>query len=219
MKTLIKNVHLTEKYGLESSVNILIEDKYIKYVGKDEMAADKVIEGNGNLIVPGFYNAHSHAAMTLFRGFGDDLPLDVWLNTKVFPAEDYLTDEKVYWGSMLACAEMLRGGIVSFSDMYMFMDSVANAVNDTGMKANLARSIVSFDPDLDMKNDFRMNESIEFAKKWHGKNNGKILFCKLFLGLYQSNSHGEWAKKAKKMEPMIGIEPMTYSLRVNCSTD
>lgn len=175
MKTLIKNVHLTEKYGLESSVNILIEDKYIKYVGKDEMAADKVIEGNGNLIVPGFYNAHSHAAMTLFRGFGDDLPLDVWLNTKVFPAEDYLTDEKVYWGSMLACAEMLRGGIVSFSDMYMFMDSVANAVNDTGMKANLARSIVSFDPDLDMKNDFRMNESIEFAKKWHGKNNGKIL--------------------------------------------
>lgn len=175
MKTLIKNVHLTEKYGYEGSVNILIEDKYIKYVGKDDVAADKVIEGNGNLIVPGFYNAHSHAAMTLFRGFGDDLPLDVWLNTKVFPAEDYLTDEKVYWGATLACAEMLRGGIVSFSDMYMFMDSVAGAVNDTGMKANLARSIVSFDPDLDMKNDFRMNESIEFAQKWHGKNDGKIL--------------------------------------------
>lgn len=175
MKTLIKNVHLTEKHGYDSSVNILIEDKYIKYVGKDDVAADKVIEGNGNLIVPGFYNAHSHAAMTLFRGFGDDLPLDVWLNTKVFPAEDYLTDEKVYWGSMLACAEMLRGGIVSFSDMYMFMDSVANAVNDSGMKANLARSIVSFDPDLDMKSDFRMNESIEFANKWHGENGGKIL--------------------------------------------
>ena len=96
MKTLIKNVHLTEKYGFDSSVNILIEDKYIKYVGKEDMATDKVIEGNGNLIVPGFYNAHSHAAMTLFRGFGDDLPLDIWLNTKVFPAEDYLTDEKVY---------------------------------------------------------------------------------------------------------------------------
>ena len=175
MKTLIKNVYLTEKYGLESSVNILIEDKYIKYVGKDDVEADKVIEGNGNLVIPGFYNAHSHAAMTLFRGFGDDLPLDVWLNTKVFPAEDYLTDEKVYWGSTLACAEMLRGGIVSFSDMYMFMDSVASAVNDTGMKANLARSIVSFDPDLDMKSDFRMNESIEFAQKWHGKNDGKIL--------------------------------------------
>lgn len=175
MKTLIKNVHLTEKYGFDSSVNILIEDKYIKYVGKEDVAADKVIEGNGNLIIPGFYNAHSHAAMTLFRGFGDDLPLDVWLNTKVFPAEDYLTDEKVYWGATLACAEMLRGGIVSFSDMYMFMDSVAGAVNDTGMKANLARSIVSFDPDLDMKSDFRMNESIEFAKKWHGQNDGKIL--------------------------------------------
>ena len=175
MKTLIKNVHLTEKYGFDSSVNILIEDKYIKYVGKEDAIADKIIEGNGNLIVPGFYNAHSHAAMTLFRGFGDDLPLDVWLNTKVFPAEDYLTDEKVYWGATLACAEMLRGGIVSFSDMYMFMDSVAGAVKDTGMKANLARSIVSFDPDLDMKSDFRMNESIEFAKKWHGANDGKIL--------------------------------------------
>ena len=175
MKTLIKNVYLTEKNGFDSSVNILIEDKYIKYVGKEDAIADKIIEGNGNLIVPGFYNAHSHAAMTLFRGFGDDLPLDVWLNTKVFPAEDYLTDEKVYWGATLACAEMLRGGIVSFSDMYMFMDSVAGAVKDTGMKANLARSIVSFDPDLDMKSDFRMNESIEFAKKWHGANDGKIL--------------------------------------------
>ena len=175
MTTLIKNVHLTEKYGYEGSVNILIDGKYIKYVGKEDMPADKIIEGNGNLVIPGFYNTHSHAAMTLFRGFGDDLPLDVWLNTKVFPAEDYLTDEKVYWGSMLACAEMLRGGIVSFSDMYMFMDSVAKAVNDTGMKANLARSIVSFDPDLDMKNDFRMNESIEFANKWHKANDGKIL--------------------------------------------
>lgn len=174
MSILLKNVHLTEKYGYDGSVNILVDGGYIKYIGKEVLTADKVIEGNGNLIIPGFYNAHSHSAMTLFRGFGDDLPLDVWLNTKVFPAEDYLTDEKVYYGAMLSCAEMLRGGIVAFSDMYMFMDSVARAVSDVGMKANLARSIVSFDENVDMENDFRMRESHEFAKKWHNANNGKI---------------------------------------------
>lgn len=174
MSILIKNVHRTEKYGDVGSVNILVDGSVIKYIGKEDMPADSVIEGNGNLIIPGFYNAHSHSAMTLFRGFGDDLPLDVWLNTKVFPAENYLNDEKVYWGAMLSCAEMLRGGIVSFSDMYMFMDSVARAVSDTGMKANLARSIVSFDENIDMENDFRMKESIEFADKWHNKNDGRI---------------------------------------------
>ena len=105
MKTLIKNVHLTEKYGFENkTVNILIEDEFIKYVGTDcnFEGVDKVIEGNGNLVIPGFYNAHCHSSMTLFRGYGDDLPLDVWLNTRIFPAEENLNNERTYWGTMLA---------------------------------------------------------------------------------------------------------------------
>ena len=78
MKTLIKNVHLTEKYGFgNDTVNILIDGEYIKYVGKeaDFEGVERVIEGNGNLVIPGFYNAHCHSSMTLFRGYGDDLPL------------------------------------------------------------------------------------------------------------------------------------------------
>ncbi len=208
MKTLIKNVHLTEKYGSgNNTVNILIENEFIKYVGKDSdfEGVDRVIEGNGNLVIPGFYNAHCHSSMTLFRGYGDDLPLDTWLNTRIFPAEENLSDERTYWGTMLATAEMLRGGIVSFSDMYMFMDSVARAVNETGIKANLARSIVSFDKDIEMKNDFRTLESIEFANKWHGANGGRI---KVDMSL-----HAEYTN-VEKCARYVGEYAVEHSLRM-----
>ena len=177
MKILIKNVYLTEEYNFgKQKVNILTDGKKISYVSSDEMnfSADRVIDGNGNLVLPAFYNAHCHSSMTLFRGYGDDLPLDKWLNTRIFPAEDKLTDTAVYLGSMLAIAEMIRCGIVSFSDMYMFMDSVGRAVKDCGVKANLSRSVVSFDENLDMNSDFRMKESKELVQKWHGACDGKI---------------------------------------------
>ena len=84
MSILFKNVNLTESYGYVGTVNVLVEDKKITYIGKEmpEFTADKVVEGNGNLLLPAFYNAHCHSAMTLFRGFGDDLPLQRWLNEK-----------------------------------------------------------------------------------------------------------------------------------------
>jgi len=66
-------------------------------------------------------NAHTHAAMTLFRGYADDLPLQEWLETKIFPIEARLTAEDVYWGTLLACIEMIRSGTTTFADMYFFM--------------------------------------------------------------------------------------------------
>ena len=125
MSILFKNVKLLEEYGYaDSTVNVLTDGKYIKYVGKEmpTEAAEKTVEGNGNLLMPGFYNTHCHSAMTLFRGYGDDLPLQRWLNEKIFPAEDRLNEERVYTGSMIAIAEMIRNGVVSFSDMYFFLD-------------------------------------------------------------------------------------------------
>ena len=173
---LFKNANLPESLGYGNSVNLLVKDGVIAYIGPltPVSCADRVIECNGNLLMPAFYNAHCHSAMTLFRGYGDDLPLSRWLNERIFPAEDRLTEESVYYGSKLAIAEMIRNGVVSFSDMYFFLDSTAKAVEECGVKANLSRSIVSFDPDIDSSNDARVLEAVDVFNRWHGKANGRI---------------------------------------------
>lgn len=173
MKILFKNVR-TFDCGVNGSVNLLTDGKFISYIGKGTPCADKVIEGNGNLLMPAFYNAHCHSAMTLFRGYGDDLPLQKWLNEKIFPAEDRLNEERVYTGSLLAIAEMIRCGVVSFSDMYFFLDQTARAVDESGIKANLSRSIVSFDKDEDFSKNTRIKESLDVFNRWNGRADGRI---------------------------------------------
>ncbi len=177
MKQLIKHVKLLEEYGYgEASVYVAIENDTIAYIGTalPEGEFDRVIEGKDNLLIPGLYNAHCHAAMTLFRGYGEDLPLDRWLNEKIFPAEDRLTEKSVYVGSQLAIAEMLAGGVVSFSDMYMFEDTVAKAAVESGIKANISRSIVSFDENEDPRSSFRFHESEALVRDYHGAADGRI---------------------------------------------
>lgn len=191
MSILFKNVNLVENSGyFGQTVNVLVEDKRITHISTylPETKVDKIIEGNGNLLLPGFYNAHCHSAMTLFRGYGDDLPLQRWLNEKIFPAEDRLNEERVYTGSMLAIAEMIKNGVVSFSDMYFFLDQTAQAVEETGIKANLSRSIVSFDKDADFSKDSRVMESLDIFNRWHNKANGRI---KIDMSLHAEYSNVE----------------------------
>ena len=179
MKILIKNVKLPEEYGFgNENVSVEILDRVFGFIGTKaplaEQEYDRVIDGRENLLIPGLYNTHCHAAMTIFRGFGEDLPLDRWLHEKIFPAEDRLTAASVRAGTELAIAEMLANGIVSFSDMYMFEDVVAEAVLDTGIKANVSRSIVSFD-DGDPSADHRFHESRDLVSKFHGADDGRLL--------------------------------------------
>ena len=176
MTVLFKNANLCESNGYESSVNILVADSKIKYIGKyvPTEKCDRVIECNGNLLIPAFYNTHCHSAMTLFRGYGDDLPLQKWLEERIFPAEDRLTGESVYYGSKLAIAEMIRNGVVSFSDMYFFLDDTARAVEECGVKANLSRSLVSFDPDIDPEKDSRLIEALDVYSRLNGSADGRI---------------------------------------------
>jgi 5-methylthioadenosine/S-adenosylhomocysteine deaminase len=103
--------------------------------GVEPREGDAVLEAGGRLLAPPFVNAHGHAAMTLFRGFGDDLPLMEWLETRIWPAEARLEPEDVYWGTRLACAEMLRSGTTKFFDMYWHGPEVARAAADSGMRA------------------------------------------------------------------------------------
>jgi 5-methylthioadenosine/S-adenosylhomocysteine deaminase len=103
---------------------------------------DEVLDGSGTAIVPGFVNAHTHAAMTLFRGYADDLPLMEWLEGHIWPAEARLVAEDVYWGTRLAAAEMIRTGTVAFWDMYWQPGATARAVADAGLRATIAAPLI-----------------------------------------------------------------------------
>ena len=172
MNILLKNATLLPEYGFGSKqVNVVVKDQKIAEITEkipQNTSFDKTVDCQGNLLTPGFYNAHCHAAMTLFRGYGEDLPLQRWLEERIFPAEDRLTYQSTYVASQFAIAEMLRHGIVSFTDMYMFEDATAKAVLESGIKANLSRCIVSFDPDVDMKQDFRLKEALDLVDEYHG---------------------------------------------------
>jgi 5-methylthioadenosine/S-adenosylhomocysteine deaminase len=120
----------------------------IAAVGRaDEFAAGKpgrVIDARGGIVMPGLVNTHTHAAMTLLRGLADDLPLMSWLNDHVFPAEAAMDAQKVYCGSLLACAEMILSGTTTFCDMYLFEDAVARAAQTAGMRAVVGEVLFDF---------------------------------------------------------------------------
>ena len=106
--------------------------------------AERVLDYPQGLILPGLINAHTHAAMALFRGLADDLPLEEWLNSHIFPAEKHLDYQFVYWGTRLAVAEMLLSGTTTFCDMYLFTDTVAQAAVDTGIRAVVGEVLYDF---------------------------------------------------------------------------
>jgi len=109
------------------------------------MKAETVIDATGSLIMPGLINGHSHAAMTLFRGLADDLPLLTWLNEHIFPAEGrFVNPEMVYWCTKLAAAEMLLSGTTTVADSYFFEDQAAQALHESGMRAVAAQGIIDF---------------------------------------------------------------------------
>jgi 5-methylthioadenosine/S-adenosylhomocysteine deaminase len=104
--------------------------------------AEVIIDGDGAIALPGFVNTHSHAAMSLLRGYADDMVLQDWLNEKIWPLEAHLTGDDVYWGTRLACLEMIRTGTTAFNDMYFFMDRAAQAVDEAGIRAMLCYGFI-----------------------------------------------------------------------------
>jgi 5-methylthioadenosine/S-adenosylhomocysteine deaminase len=128
--------------------------------------AARVIDAGGGIIMPGLVNTHTHAAMTCFRGLADDLPLMTWLNDHIFPAESKLTEEMVYRGALLACAEMIRSGTTCFCDMYLFEDAVARAARDAGIRAVVGEVLYDFpSPNYgDISQGFTYTEAL--IEKW-----------------------------------------------------
>ncbi|MDY4845659.1 MAG: amidohydrolase family protein, partial [Parabacteroides sp.] len=119
----------------DQPTDVYIEGSQIVEVGRSiERPADRVLSGEQKALTPGFVNGHTHAAMTLFRGFGDDMALMPWLQEKIWPNEAKLTPEDVYWGAKLACLEMIKSGTTSFFDMYMYLEATADAVEEMGLR-------------------------------------------------------------------------------------
>lgn len=123
----------------------IVGDK-ITYISNEEPKSDfgDVYDGKGKLLMPGFVNTHAHSPMSLMRGYGENMMLQDWLNKRIFPFEDKLTGEAVYWGTMLAMAESIRYGIVSTTDMYYFAEDMIRAIDESGTKNNISRSVTCF---------------------------------------------------------------------------
>ena len=125
-------------------VGLRIEDGAIAELGPsvEPKLGDDLIDAAGLLLTPPMVNGHTHAAMTLFRGFGDDMALMEWLRTRIWPAEARLEPEDVYWGTRLACVEMIRSGTTKFLDMYWHGVEVARAVVDSGIRATVSAVMI-----------------------------------------------------------------------------
>jgi 5-methylthioadenosine/S-adenosylhomocysteine deaminase len=135
-------------------------------------AAEYVLPGGSRIALPGLVNTHTHAAMTLLRGYADDMPLDAWLSTRIWPLEAHLTPEDVYWGTRLACLEMIRTGTVAFNDMYFFMDEAARAVGDAGLRAVLSYGFIDlFDEE---KREREIRETGRFVSGVRSQDNPRI---------------------------------------------
>ncbi|HEY3416687.1 MAG TPA: amidohydrolase [Armatimonadota bacterium] len=149
-------VTVDELFTVIDDAAIAIAEERIVYLGPQAGApvphpGDTVIDGGGMVALPGLINTHTHVAMTLFRGAADDLPLMTWLQEKIWPVEGQLTSDDVYWASLLGAAEMLRNGVTTFSDMYWHVESVADAVRESGIRACLAGVVIGGVPDGEIK--------------------------------------------------------------------
>ncbi len=147
MKRLLRNFYILDgSMDRAARADLLIDGESIEKIASPKTlnGSDcEVIDGKGEkLVLPGFFNAHCHAAMTLLRGLGEERPLMEWLEQKIWPLEENLTDEVVYAGAMQAIAEMSLCGVTGFTDMYYHMDQVARAVNETELRCSVSVGVV-----------------------------------------------------------------------------
>jgi len=157
---------MTDSDAFITNGYLIIDGDRIQAVGEGtapEDHYDRIIDGKNQVALPGFINTHTHAAMTLLRGFADDMPLMQWLETKIWPMEARLAPDDMYWGSLLAIIEMIKSGTTTFNDMYFFMDQTARAAEESGIRAVLSRGLVGVGPEAETG----LKESREFIDKWH----------------------------------------------------
>lgn len=172
MKILIENANLLSMADEEKiyKSNVCIEDGIIVKISDNSeyFNYDKKIDASNKLVMPGLINAHTHVGMSFFRNYSDDVSLMTWLNKKIWPLEDKLTEEDVYWASLLSQVEMIMTGTTTFADMYYFEDQTIKALELSQMRAQIARGLT-----LEDKDNKKIKENIELFDKYENKY-GKI---------------------------------------------
>jgi 5-methylthioadenosine/S-adenosylhomocysteine deaminase len=168
-------ITLDEKATVLTETNLAVSGGRIAAVGDvpADFRADETVDGRGKVAFPGFFNAHTHAPMTLVRGWAEDMPLDRWFNEGIWVAESALQEEDVRWGAYLAAAEMIRSGTVAFADHYFWMDRVAEVVEESGMKALLAWCVFGLGAEEEIGGT-TLARTVEFVRRWQGAADGRI---------------------------------------------
>ena len=224
MSILIKNVLHQDKL-----TDVLIEGNRIARIasGISAPAGAEVLDGTDKAIIPGFINTHTHASMTLFRGYGDDLPLMTWLEDYIWPVEAQMTAHDVYVGARLACLEMLRSGTTCFLDMYMHPLETAKAVEEMGLRAHLSYTL--FDQgnaeraELDRKRSYEyfdrfkeFSDRITFTLGPHAiytVSGAQLQFCHQFAVEHNVKIHLHLSETKGEIDECVrqhGLTPVRY---------
>ncbi len=176
MRLLIKDIAYIDALSdaVTESGHMIVNGALIEAIGSGDGMGygpfDEIIEGTDRLLLPGFVNAHGHAAMSLLRGYADDMPLEQWLNDLIWPAEAQLSAADIGIGTQLAMLEMIETGTTTFTDMYMHMDQVAAAVIAGGMRAVLGRGLVGLAPNAAEM----LTQAEAFVSEFEGAGDGRI---------------------------------------------
>ena len=194
---IIKDVKmLDENFRIKEHMNVVVEDgRFLSITrGMPDPEGREIIEGRGKFLMPAFYNTHCHVPMTLLRGYGEGLPLQRWLNERIFPFEAKFGPQYKYWGAKLGALELMKSGCVSISDMYFDLVDYGSALYEAGMKANLCNGIVSFDEDTSFYQDRSYEDTlrlIQWIKDHEAENDGRIKA--------DASVHSEYANKEKAL--------------------
>ncbi|MCL2216162.1 MAG: amidohydrolase [Defluviitaleaceae bacterium] len=182
-----------------SGTDVGINGRKIAYISGDNgggesttlpspSTAARTIDCTGKVLMPGLYNCHAHAAMTMFRGYANDRNLEDWLFNYIFPAERKWTPELIRIGTTLAAAEMIASGTISFTDMYFFMDVVARVADEAGMLANVSNAVIGFDKDTyDFHKDNVYDQTLRAIAEYHNKKDGRVKIDASIHGVYTSH--------------------------------
>jgi 5-methylthioadenosine/S-adenosylhomocysteine deaminase len=188
MEILFKNatiVTMDDERPVLEKTNISIENGKITFKTDGKKAA-RTIDCTHKVLMPGLYNCHTHAAMTLFRGFANDRALEDWLFNHLIPAEMKLTPQLVRTGTLLAMAEMLSSGTVAFSDMYSYMDEVAKTADEAGLLANINNGAFGMERDSSYYNCKEYEQTLRALEAGYDKKDGRIKIDASIHGVYTS---------------------------------
>ena len=217
MKILIKNANLIsmdktrKKY--EENVDILINNDNIEKVGKNIVLNEdvKLIDATGKIVMPGLINTHAHIPMSIFRETLDGYGLQEWLEEKIWPREDKLTGNDIYYATFLSCLEMIKTGCTTINDMYSFTDDIINAVKDTGIRIQTTRTLMSIglsaDKRLkeldDINNKYRNYDLISINVGIHGLYTTEEIDTQKFIEYIKNNNmitHIHFCENSKEVE-------------------